>query len=81
MPPPRSRTSSGILRQQVESAELRSVGYDISASILEAEFHSGEIYRYFGVPAQLVLELLEADSIGRFFNAHIRSKFRFRRVH
>lgn len=81
MPPPRSRASSGILRQQVESAELRSVGYDISASILEAEFHSGEIYRYFGVPAQLVLELLEADSIGRFFNAHIRSKFRFRRVH
>lgn len=71
---------SEILRQEVNSSELRSVGYDISASTLEAEFHSGEIYQYFGVPPQLVLELLEADSIGRYFNAHIRSKFRFERI-
>jgi hypothetical protein len=80
MPSSKSRIQNGMLRQEVESAELRSVGYDLSASILEAEFHSGEIYQYFDVPAQLVLELLEADSIGRYFNAHIRSKFRFRKV-
>jgi hypothetical protein len=69
-----------MLRQEVQSSELRWVGYEESASLLEVEFHSGEIYRYSGVPARLVLELLEADSIGRFFNAHIRSKFRFEKV-
>lgn len=69
-----------MLRQEVTSSELRWVGYEESTRLLEVEFHSGEIYRYFGVPAGLVLELLEAESIGRFFNAHIRSKFAFEKV-
>jgi hypothetical protein len=69
-----------MLRQDVQSSELRCVGYEEPTRLLEVEFHSGEIYRYFGVPARLVLELLEADSIGRFFNAYIRSKFEFEKV-
>ncbi|MDQ1454194.1 MAG: hypothetical protein QOK38_4060 [Acidobacteriaceae bacterium] len=69
-----------MLRQEVNSSELRSVGYELDISVLEAEFHSGEIYQYLDVPAELVLELLEAESIGRYFNAHIRSKFKFRKV-
>jgi hypothetical protein len=69
-----------MLRQEVNSSELRWVGYDESALLLEVEFNSGEVYRYFKVPAQLVLELLKAESIGRYFNAHIRSKFKFKKV-
>jgi len=69
-----------MVRHEVQSSELRSVGYDISASILEPEFHSGEFYQYFDVPAEFVLALLEAASIGRYFNAHIRPKFRFTKV-
>ena len=67
---PQSVRGDGMLRQEVRSSEL----------LLEVEFHSGEIYRYFDVPAWLVLELLEAESIGRFFNARIRSKFKFEEV-
>jgi hypothetical protein len=69
-----------MLRQEVDSSELRSVGYEADTSVLEAEFHSGEIYQYLDVPAELVLELLEAESIGRYFNAHIRSKFKFKKM-
>jgi hypothetical protein len=69
-----------MLRHEVDSSELRSVGYDVSASLLEAEFHSGEVYQYFDVPAELALELLEAESLGRYFNARIRSKFKFKKV-
>jgi KTSC domain len=69
-----------MLRQRVKSSELRSIGYDESASLLEAEFQSGEIYQYFNVPAELVLQLLKADSVGRYFNARIRSKFKFSKV-
>ena len=69
-----------MLRQEVNSSELRSVGYKLETAVLEAEFHSGEVYHYFDVPPQLVVELLEAESIGRYFNAHIRSKFRFQKV-
>jgi len=38
-----------MLRHEVQSSELRSVGYDTSASVPEAEFHSGEVYQYFDV--------------------------------
>jgi hypothetical protein len=69
-----------MLRQEVQSSELRWVGYEESTFLLEVEFQSGEIYRYFDVPARLVLELLEAKSIGRFFNGRIRSKFKFEKV-
>jgi hypothetical protein len=69
-----------MLRQRVKSSELRSIGYDESASLLEAEFQSGEIYQYFNVPAELVLQLLKADSVGRYFNARIRSKFKFSKM-
>jgi hypothetical protein len=69
-----------MLRQAVKSSELRWVGYEESALLLEVEFHSGEVYRYFDVPARLVLELLRAESIGRFFNARIRPHFAFEKV-
>jgi hypothetical protein len=69
-----------LLRQEVQSSELKSVSYDVYASMLEAEFRSGEVYQYFDVPAEVVLELLEAESVGRYFNAHIRSKFKFEKV-
>ena len=69
-----------MLRYEVHSSELRSVGYDASISLLEVEFQSGEVYQYFNVPAEFVLGLLEADSLGRYFNAQIRPKFKFKQV-
>lgn len=69
-----------MMRYKVSSSEFRSVGYDQSSSTLEMEYQSGEVYRYFDVPARLVLDLLEAESMGRFFNAKIRPKFRFQKV-
>ena len=69
-----------MLRQEVNRLNCDGSAMRNPTSLLEVEFHSGEIYRYFDVPAGLVLELLEARSIGRFFNAHIRSKFKFEEV-
>ena len=67
-------------RYKVNSSEFRTVGYDLPSLTLETEYHSGEVYQYFDVPERLVLNMLEAESIGRFFNAHIRPKFRFRQI-
>ncbi|WP_292034803.1 MULTISPECIES: KTSC domain-containing protein [unclassified Brevundimonas] len=41
---------------------------------------SGAVYDYDDVPLELVEELAEAESKGRFFGAHIRDHFRYRRV-
>lgn len=54
-------------RQPVESSMLRSAGYDPEREILELEFNNGRIYRYFGVPHEVLADLMAADSKGRYF--------------
>lgn len=69
-----------MMRQNVVSSELRSVGYDEQSVVLEVEFQSGGIYRYFGVPRELYLNLMSAGSKGRFFNMWIRDRHYCQRV-
>lgn len=67
-------------RIPVRSIVLRSIGYDPSTRTFEAEFRSGRIYRYAGVPTELFLSCLVARSKGRFFNAAIRDFYPYREV-
>jgi hypothetical protein len=62
-------------RQPVKSSQIRSVGYDSAAQVLEIEFHSGGVYRYFGVPSEVHTALLRARSRGRYFEAHIKGAY------
>jgi len=59
-------------REPVESDALLSVGYDPDRRILEIEFNSGKIYRYFDVPEEIYAGLMTAVSHGAFFADHIR---------
>ena len=59
-------------RERVESEALRSVGYDGERRILEIEFASGTVYRYFEVPEDLYVGLMAAASHGEFFSRCIR---------
>jgi hypothetical protein len=70
----------GVLRQVLDSSSLASVGYDKMSRTLEVEFVNGSVYQYFEVPAGVVGELLSAESAGRYFNAHIRPRYRYTRV-
>jgi len=62
-------------RRKVESSVLVSVGYDPQRRVLEVEFVSGARYQYLDVPAQVHLELLQAPSLGAFFNREIRDHY------
>jgi len=55
---------------------LRSVGYDESLLILEIEFQTGNIYRYFEVPVGVRNALLWARSKGQYFDAHVKFVYR-----
>ncbi len=57
------------------SSLLKAAVYDESWAVLELSFHSGAVYRYFGVPAQIYRELMRAESKGKHFNSHIRNRF------
>ena len=63
---------AGMDREPVSSSLLRSVGYDSDQQLLEVELQDGKIYRYADVSEQIYHGLIEADSLGRYFNQHIR---------
>jgi hypothetical protein len=69
-----------VRRQPVTSSDLKSVGYDHQSKTLEVEFHSGGIYEYDGVSASVHSELINAPSVGRYFRAHIRTTYPYRRL-
>jgi KTSC domain len=65
-----------MIRRIVNSSMLASVGYDPVSLILEVEFNtSHQIYRFLGVSQDVYAGLMTADSIGKFFNAHIRTVY------
>jgi len=64
----------------VESTTLTALAYDEVLEILQLEFRSRAIYRYFGVPAPVDEALLGAPSKGTYFNRMIRGNFRYSRV-
>ena len=65
----------------VQSAALEQVSYDEATHVLRAQFRqSGRTYLYYDVPQDLYDRLLFADSLGAFFNAHIRDQFDFEEV-
>ena len=61
--------------KSVESATLAAIGYDETREILQLEFRSHTVYRYFGVPGSVYEELVAASSKGRYFNGTIRGYF------
>ena len=62
----------------VQSTALARVSYDQAAHTLCATFReSGRTYVYEDVPEELYDALIFSDSIGAYFNAHIRDQFAF----
>lgn len=66
-------------RTKVESSNIASVGYDPLDGIMEIEFNSGAIYQYEKVPYRVYKVMMSSDSVGKYFNAHIKSKYNYRR--
>jgi len=67
-------------RVKVDSSNICSIGYDLSALLLEIEFHSGGIYQYFNVPEKIYHKLMNASSHGRYFSNYIRNKYQTKKV-
>ena len=67
-------------RVPVVSTDLAEIGYDSSSMTLEVLFLKGGLYHYFDVPESIFLELLQADSKGRFLNINIKNNYRYTRL-
>jgi hypothetical protein len=65
----------------LDSRMLAAAAYDEEKQILYLRFRkTGDVYRYFELPAAEYRAFLDAESRGRFFLAHIRNHFRFERM-
>jgi hypothetical protein len=67
-------------RELVKSSNIRSVGYDPKAKLLELQFHSGSVYQYFEVPLATHTALMSSESKGKFFDANIRDVFKGNKI-
>ncbi len=65
-------------RQPVESSLIRSVGYDLTGSILEIELiDPHRLYTFYDVPFSVYDELMDASSKGKYFNEFIRDLYAY----
>ncbi len=47
---------------------------------LTLAFHSGGVYEYYHVPHSEYTALMSASSHGKYFHAHIKGRYNYRRV-
>jgi hypothetical protein len=66
-----------VNRTPVNSSVLVSVGYDDHSFVLETELTSGAVYQYLDVPESVFLELMSANSLGKYYNKNIRNSYRY----
>ena len=62
-------------RAPVDSSNVASVGYDPASETLEIEFKTGSIYQYYDVPQFMHEQLMQAPSVGVFFNTNIKNVY------
>lgn len=61
-----------MLRYNVQSTDIRSVGYDFATATLEIEFLSGGIYQYSNVPEAMFKRLISFPHPGTYFSRFIK---------
>jgi hypothetical protein len=62
------------------SSVIRRYSHDSSTRELLIEFTTGRLYVYFDVPETEIVRFARATSKGRYFNARIRDRYRFREL-
>lgn len=65
---------------EVKSSNISKVGYDPDSQTLGVQFLGGNIYHYFGVPAEVHQEMMATDSKGKFFAANIKPRFQAQKI-
>lgn len=59
--------------QPVKSSNIDAIGYDDEAKRLTVKFKSGQTHDYHGVDPAHWAKLSSAESVGKYFHAHIRN--------
>ncbi|MCT4507265.1 MAG: KTSC domain-containing protein [Tepidibacter sp.] len=64
-----------MIRNNINSSNIFSLGYDSDKKMLEIEFDSGERYRHSNVPESVYKKMIESEFIGYYINYNIRNNY------
>lgn len=67
-------------RKKVSSSQVRSVGYDANAQILEVEMSDGTIWQYARVPSEVHRRLMAAPTIVSYYRDNIEEEYSRKRL-
>ena len=75
------QSSLGARMAVLDSSAISQVSYAAGSRTLRVRFReSGRVYEYVEVPPGVHAALTKAESVGAYFNSHIRDRYRTRRV-
>lgn len=66
-------------RKRISSSQIRAIGYDAKAQVLEVEFNDGQVLAYSGVSPEVHRRFLAAPSPVAFFEDRIADEYPARR--
>lgn len=61
-----------ILSQNVKSSAIQKISYNTDSKILSVTFQQGATYDYPSVPELEFHNLINAESVGKYFNKYIK---------
>ena len=67
-------------RKKVNSSQIRSIGYDPAAQMLEIELTDGTIWQYSKVPSEVYRRFMAAPTMISFYRDSIEDDYSRRRI-
>lgn len=64
----------------IESSNLKSAKFNTEDKSLLIEFNNGSIYEYDEVPWEIFTKFRMAKSQGKFFNANMSRKYKYKKI-
>lgn len=65
--------------QNVDSSVIKNVRFK-TEGIMDVQFTSGQVYSYYEVPQSIYENLINAESVGMFFQNNVKGNFKYRKL-
>lgn len=73
-------SSQNLLTKGKKSSRILKMSYIKSKKLLTITFNSGATYEYYDVPMGVTDGIIQADSLGKYFDKNIKGIYNYRRV-
>ena len=64
-----------FVENEKQSSAIKNVTYNAHTRSLKVQFIGGQLYEYQNVPVEVYDAFCQAESLGKFFNENVKTKF------